>query len=138
MNSKIGIIVGGVCFALIVIFAITKFRQTNKELVSTKPISPGTYFNKEALNNPVYDENIIESDDDDGYIVSNTYEEPVMNTDSLKQRNLYDLTIDSTYNDIETSDNMYDIASQEPENLYVLGSNNNEFYDNINEEDNEN
>ena len=60
-----------------------------------------------------------------------------MNTDSLKQRNLYDLTIDSTYNDIETSDNMYDIASQEPENLYVLGSNNNEFYDNINE-DNEN
>ena len=129
----IGLVVGGICLTFIMIFTLHKRRQiTNKEhtVVSTKPL-PGTYFNNEALNNPVYDENITETDD--GYIDSNTYEEPVMNTESLKQINLYDLTIDSTYNDIETSDNMYDIASQEPENLYVLGSNNNEFYDNINE-----
>ena len=84
--------------------------------------------------NPVYDENIIE---DDGYIDTNTYEEPVMNTDSLKQRNLYDLTSDSIYNNIDIADNLYDMASQEPSSMYDFGSNNNEFYDNINE-DNEN
>ena len=133
LNTTIGIGVGSVCVIMLLLLMLYTNRNTIKE-TSTKPFSPGTFFNKEALNNPVYDDNNTEENEDNGYIDSDTYEEPVMNTDSLKQRNLYDLTIDSTYNDINTAEILYDMAYQEPENLYDLGSNNNEVYDNnINE-----
>ena len=117
-ETTLGIIVGGVCFALMIIVALHKNR---KAVNNETPMSPGTYFNKSALNNPVYEVEPI-NDDENGYIETNNYEEPVINTDSLKQKNLY-----------ETTDNeiMYDFATPQNENTYDFASNTNEFYDNL-------
>ena len=67
------------------------------------------------MNNPNYKQ---EHTEDDGYIDTNTYEEP--------SSDLYEICDTPNYGII-------DEATQQPETMYDLGSNNNEFYDNITE-----